>query len=563
MLSRHTQPDSRIRLRAGFTLVEMLVAVALVLLMMVMFAEIFTLATGSMSKQKAIAELDQRQRLTSTLLRDDLKQRSFRNLFAYHPSDNTIHLFSANRPVNIPFTDRQGYFYISENDPDNDADDVIQFTVTKKDGTLFYGRTRELIDTVTGQGAGYHPNQPESDDGAFYGEGLGVGTSPSAEVSYFLRNGILRRRVLLIRRPAEATFLDQPSAGSTGTGASLIQSGVYPVGPMAIYVNGGNAADRYPVDFDFSGTYEFGTSRLTMLGERSLSNELGSPLAFGNTKNRFGFQAPTGLPGYPIGLPKEYLPTGEFFGRFTHEETSHPAFAWPGDPGWGGDTTIATADDTNPYTRAAGLTMNPNGNIALYAGGSREGEDILLTNVQSFDIKIWDPGAGVGPDGQPGFAGIDDDDPDGNPMTGVDDAGDLGWPGSDDGAWVDIGHTGVGYFAQTNNLNPTYGPQTSPNNRCFDTWHADLGTTLGRAPFRPARVGADLQPGRASYDDDNGDGDNDPNTGADDAAELGWPDTDDEPISIRAIQIRIRYLDISSGLVREVSIIEQLSPDAI
>ena len=37
--------------RDGFTLIEMLVAVALVLLMMTMFAQIFQMATGAMNTQ--------------------------------------------------------------------------------------------------------------------------------------------------------------------------------------------------------------------------------------------------------------------------------------------------------------------------------------------------------------------------------------------------------------------------------------------------------------------------------------------------------------------------------
>src|SRR5262245_48685261 len=56
----------------GFTLVEMLVAVGLVVLMMVLFASIFQLATGTMTTQKGISENDQRVRLMVTMLRNDL-----------------------------------------------------------------------------------------------------------------------------------------------------------------------------------------------------------------------------------------------------------------------------------------------------------------------------------------------------------------------------------------------------------------------------------------------------------------------------------------------------------
>lgn len=575
MFTHHRHHETRHPLRAGFTLVEMLVAVALVLIMMTMFAEIFTLATSSMSKQKGLAELDQRQRLMSTLLRDDLRQRSFRNLFAYHPLDNPINILSANRPGNVAFDVRQGYFYISENDPENDGDDVIQWTVTRTDGSLFYGRTAELIDTL-GNGASTNPNQPEADDGAAFGEGLGVGTSPSAEVSYFLRNGTLYRRVLLIRRKTDATASDNPS---TPGGTPLVQTGtgVYPVAttsPSGYYVYGANGANRYPRDFDYSATHEYvpppamsppPSAPVRILGEtESLSNTpvAGIGVSLGQPKNRFGFQRPTGLGGtYPVGLPFEYIGT-TFIGRYTHEETSHPAFGYPGDLGAGADLILASGDDTNPYTRTAGLAVSPNGVVTLYADGSREGEDILLTNVQNFDVKVWDPGASLGPDGAYGIAGINDDG-----LGAVDDAAELGWPGSDDGAFVDIGHTGIGFFSQTNNLNAAYGPAAA-GNRCFDTWHADFGPafmatkiSMGYAPFRPALAGYDGAPGKAGVDDDDPDGD--PTTGIDDAAELGWPNSDDIPISIKAVQIRVRYLDISSGLVREITIIEQVSPDAI
>src|SRR6185437_11126141 len=51
-------------------------------------------------------------------------------------------------------------------------------------------------------------------------------------------------------------------------------------------------------------------------------------------------------------------------------------------------------------------TMQPANNM-------RYAEDVILTNVISFDVKVWDPDAPViahpGIDGLPGLAGIDDD----------------------------------------------------------------------------------------------------------------------------------------------------------
>src|SRR5262245_23723803 len=66
----------RFHSRGGFTLVEMLVAVGLVVMMMTLFAQIFSMCTGTMATQKGISENDQRVRMVSTLLRGDLKNRT-------------------------------------------------------------------------------------------------------------------------------------------------------------------------------------------------------------------------------------------------------------------------------------------------------------------------------------------------------------------------------------------------------------------------------------------------------------------------------------------------------
>src|SRR6476661_2311814 len=67
-------PNSEFRIQVrGFTLVEMLVAVAVVVVMMSLFATIFQMATGAMQKQKGISENDQHVRLVVTMLRNDLR----------------------------------------------------------------------------------------------------------------------------------------------------------------------------------------------------------------------------------------------------------------------------------------------------------------------------------------------------------------------------------------------------------------------------------------------------------------------------------------------------------
>ena len=129
--------------RQGFTLVEMLVSVALVLLMMSIFAGIFQMASNSMSAQRGISENDQRARSIQTILKADLEKRTFRTVIPYSPNENL------SSPIR--FNNREGYFYISVNDPADVTDDVIQFTVDMNvtvdndDVTPVFGRGTQVV----------------------------------------------------------------------------------------------------------------------------------------------------------------------------------------------------------------------------------------------------------------------------------------------------------------------------------------------------------------------------------------------------------------------------------
>ena len=127
--------------RGAFTLVEMLVAVGLVVLMMTLFATIFGMATSAMSTQKGLAENDQHDRLVLTRLRNDLHgtisqdpndpnrpNRTFGYLVPWGPDELSAGIVTDG--VNTySSSDRKGYFYISENDPNDDTDDVLALTV--------------------------------------------------------------------------------------------------------------------------------------------------------------------------------------------------------------------------------------------------------------------------------------------------------------------------------------------------------------------------------------------------------------------------------------------------
>lgn len=606
--------------RAGFTLIEMLVSVALVLLMMTLFASIFQLATSAMSTQRSLAENDQRDRLVLNALRNDLGRRTMKLVLP----------FAANEDVTQPeaqLTLRQGYFYIREGLPDDDTDDILQFTMAVQTGEdQLYGvwgqrdpQTGQVGDLLmfllaSGQrryGAGddtstpYTPNnstnnygieglawanQPEFDDGAADVNHAAI--SPRAEVSYFLRNGTLYRRVLLIRQPASpagATNGDPQDDQDGALNTEIFEAG----GLNGVFENFYSDADfsaYYAPLFNNSGNWIGG--KLKFHGAASLDNSGGGGLvSLGNPKYRFGHSVFTGL-------PRELADNGPaansnyFIGRFTQAETSSVPASDPsrgfGYPGRISSNAPSPYDLPGNAANIPGrtLTYNPDtGAIAELPAGWRMAEDILMTNVQRFDIKVWDDGASFGPDDKAGRALFNDNsnfDANGNPI--IDDLGEVGWPGTDDGDFRDLGHNGSTGFYR-NHLDTLRNRYYSPVNQFrFDTWHPriDFYNTQHNTltpdgdpdppPFRAALVGPDGQPGWSGYNDDqdfrrdaNGNfvldinGDKIPLT--DDLNEVGWPGSDDIALPLRAIQIKITFLEPTTRQLRDVTMWFPLTPE--
>jgi prepilin-type N-terminal cleavage/methylation domain-containing protein len=698
--------------RPGFTLIEIMVVLALTLVMMTMFATIFSMTGTFVTKQKAVGENDQSARILTTVLKTDLQGRTMRFVAPFHPNMQPL----SDDPQ------RQGYFYVSENDPTDDTDDVLQFTTTLNSNFLpktnpasggqFYGAALNLAvpwqantnyvanalvrpasaNTNTSglvfknKGAAFTsgateptwpttlPNtiadgvgtwtalaspidQPDGDDGIAAFDAAGnrtlapAGTNPNntgasqyAEVTYFLRHGNLYRRVLLIRQPYDNNNPPPPVSGSSQPydtdGPSLMIPGAYPPYPP----NAGSG--NFWTDFDYAARINVGGSPgvnfLAFAGvENSLNNSnAGNPLSIGRPDNRFGFDQTydTASPG-PVanGAPREFAlqydaktdsltslttPPPFFFGRFTHEETSNVNFQFPGNLPLVNATnvspmapnTVLAVDSLNSTMWLLDAAPPTPGKAVSFASGVRRGEDILLTNVVSFDVKLWDPHYSE-------VAGSDVN------RNGVIDAG---------AAFADVGHTAnTGDFQQTKNAFPVYGPRidtgyalpaaplwapaftrtfngiTYNYNNVFDTWYRffnfdnlaraydvnDPTTTTGvfaPAPYRP-RLGNPWQPSHAYNVGDLVDPINTANgyvykcvtAGTSAAAPpAGQPDpfsltdlavsppptgivtgTDgtvvwnaQAPVAVQAIQITVKYLDPSQNIMRQVTIVQSLTP---
>jgi hypothetical protein len=346
--------------------------------------------------------------------------------------------------------------------------------------------------------------------------------------------------------PPPAQFSSQPGVGVTG--ANLNSGVLYDrafmrgvvAGDYAAALDVGGQGDFWS-DFDYSafnlwqddnnggGTVgamdNFPTDRYLLMfnGEESLQNAPGAtPFPIARPEYRFGHRppvspnmAPTNVFRIFSGQPMDYLldmggtfnpvssstaanggtsPRG-FIGRFTHEETSSVGGTYPFSYPGAVPQDFGGTNPPNPmmlqYT--AGWDANQNGIVDGYENGLRAAEDLILSNVEAFDIEVWDDGfVETDIDGD----GALDAQENLNGNTTLD-----SYPAQ----WVNLGHNGyhpvaggltnMGWFHCRRNQNRNYGG-------------------------RMVSLGADGQPGVSGVDDDG-------INGVDDAGELGWPGSDD------------------------------------
>jgi prepilin-type N-terminal cleavage/methylation domain-containing protein len=183
---RSTLPRTRDR-RRGVTLVEMLVAVALLVLMMTVIVTVFAAATGAVSTAKAYQEIDARLRQIDSVLRTDLQGLTARMTPPLDPDQNL------------------GYFEYGENQfadlQGEDADDYVRFTTKAPEGQLFTGRAYLNPTGAAWTNSVLLSTQPVTISSQF------------AEIIYFLRNGNLYRRVFLVVPERQGTLTLGPNTG--------------------------------------------------------------------------------------------------------------------------------------------------------------------------------------------------------------------------------------------------------------------------------------------------------------------------------------------------------------
>jgi hypothetical protein len=178
----------------------MLVTLAVLLLMMTAIVKIFQAATGALNSAQVYQELDNQLRLLDLTIRSDL-------------GGVTCKLTPPNDPKN-----NLGYFEYGENEfadvQGEDSDDYIRFTAKAPPGQQFTGRMWVRSAGAKSLATNQLP-QPITI------------TSEYAEIIYFLRNGNLYRRVLLVAPERQAAV--EPSVNNVNPSPPYNGAGFFPL----------------------------------------------------------------------------------------------------------------------------------------------------------------------------------------------------------------------------------------------------------------------------------------------------------------------------------------------
>lgn len=329
--------------RRAFTLIEIMIATVLSLLVVFAAVQMLAVIGDGVATNRAVIEMSGRLRSAQHRLQADL-------------DGVTAMLTPPLDPVN-----EQGYFEVIEgpgpwlevagetfalgsrpvkadgsfDSSIGDVDDVLMFT-TRSSGEPFAGRWQN-----------------------------GNAQSQVAEVAWFVRGNKLYRRQLLVL----------PNRDSISVPANY-----YNVSDVSVRAEGGQT--------DYRSGWETRSRQLT-------ANTLGD---LTKRENRFAHQ--------PLQFPHDATFWAQL-GLPTHQETSDPAWPFPAYPGGGPGVYVPISgwvdgSGNYPYVAnrdywtapLAGLPLSGEA-LANFDGGPRAYEDVILTNVIGFDVKVWDPVAPV------------------------------------------------------------------------------------------------------------------------------------------------------------------------
>lgn len=430
----------------GFTLVEMLVAMAVTLLMMAALARGFNYVGQQVKDSRADVDLSSQLRDVTALLSDELKRctvtlqpaetgREPNGYFTYYEgpvTDVTSSLFRAR-------TDASGDLQLDDA-RFGDFDDYIAFTAVADGDNWFYGKVpRYLLDAKTADltGVAYpssafaadrttpvvirskyaeivyfvSPEYDRSDINAYVADptavdGDGIDGVDAALANGSIPNGIpdrmnLHRRVLLIRPDLNLSSGVLPSrlengvnfmtadnwpSGTTGT-ATLTPAGLAGTSPANAW-RFGMAGVHQQCDLSIrrvlnaSGLPTTAVAANTLQDLSQPQNRFGHVRVPGNLLAGGGGASPTSMPVLALGPPASILSSNTLSGGLR--------LAPPLSPDVG---PVVTPNDLSGFLRPEFVLGQDATHIDVVSDGwgqERAGEDVALSGILGFDIQIFD-----------------------------------------------------------------------------------------------------------------------------------------------------------------------------
>ncbi len=494
--------------KAGFTLVELLMATTLSLMLLMGVVTVFASISAGVSDARALLETADRLRATKNVLQQDLAGVTATMLPPRRPEANEGYFELIEGPLGVlrPVWDASnfaGSFAMNTQmgEPDTtvaDVDDILMFTTRRED--------RPFV-------------------GKFPGGSL---QSHVAEVAWFVRGHTLYRRVLLVA----PQMLSVADATDATPGNGRIDDTI-------------NDNWSYYRDYDVSARPVFGPNLLGWI-----PNTLGD---LTKRENRFAHWL-HGAQAFPFDASAFGL-----LGLPLLQECSHPNWMTWNNPAaipvgphasnstlqvdlWNAPHDWSTATPPPPPP-----SLNPITGVLTAFQGPRAGEDVILTNVIGFDVKVWDPQAPIVSDGnvmlQPGDPGY---------ITALINAMSASptYTIATRGAYVDLNYVGnqptlfgLSHFSAPPDIGAT---GSAGPTRIYDTWS-----------FHYEYDGID-QFGDGTTDlgtngmDDNNDG------VVDDSLEMDTRPPYRAPL--RGIQVKIRIFEPDTKQVREVTVVQDFLP---
>lgn len=392
---QHTAGRRRpLRNRGAFTLLEVLIATAVTLLMMISLVQVFKVIGDSMKQGRAALQMNNTLRSVTTRLRQDLGNLTVRvdppsdnssggGYFEYFDgsmTDYTAALF----PNDAPRSNRFG-----------DTDDILMFTA-RAGSSWFTGQVpSKIVNGVTGTAADDLPiviTSQLAEIAVFAQPVLSPATTGQPfddfDGNLFPDNFRLHYRVLLVR----------PDLNVVGTGPVRSLPGMFvasgnesPTTMASFFAN---------CDLSMHRIYDGLPANADLIAANSLED-------LANPANRFAhYQYSLANLGTNASCTMPLLVLEPI------NNTVFDAFSFAGN-------AYADPNPVPPVTPAQLVGANGNFLSSAYVlAGDRTGEDVIANNVLAFDVKGFDPGAPViaipGPDGgfglpqtgPPAFTGI-------------------------------------------------------------------------------------------------------------------------------------------------------------